>query len=175
VLRLVTIPISHYCEKARWALDRAGLSYREEPHVQGVHRIYARRAGGGLTVPVLVTDAGVIGESAQIIEWVDAKLAEPERLLPAEPSQRARTQALCERLDERLGPSGRRLLYVHIMRQRRAMTSYNNQGVPVWEDRAIRWGWPGTRLTCGWSSTTLRRCWRTAARTCSASASPPPT
>jgi hypothetical protein len=25
VRRLLTIPISHFCEKARWALDRAGL------------------------------------------------------------------------------------------------------------------------------------------------------
>ena len=46
VLRLITIPISHYCEKARWALERAGLPYREERHVQGIHRLAARRAGG---------------------------------------------------------------------------------------------------------------------------------
>jgi glutathione S-transferase len=59
VLRLVTIPISHYCEKARWALERAGLAYREEPHVQRIHRLAARRAGGGATVPVLVTPDGV--------------------------------------------------------------------------------------------------------------------
>ncbi len=26
--RLVTIPISHYCEKARWALERAGTTER---------------------------------------------------------------------------------------------------------------------------------------------------
>ena len=45
VLRLVTIPISHYCEKARWALDRAGIPYREERHVQGIHRIVARLVG----------------------------------------------------------------------------------------------------------------------------------
>jgi glutathione S-transferase len=38
LLRLITIPISHYCEKARWALERAGLPYREERHVQGIHR-----------------------------------------------------------------------------------------------------------------------------------------
>jgi glutathione S-transferase len=63
LLRLVTIPISHYCEKARWGLERAGLAYREEPHVQGVHRLYARRAGGAMTVPVLVTPDGPIGES----------------------------------------------------------------------------------------------------------------
>ena len=57
--RLVTIPISHYCEKARWALDRAGIAYREERHVQVVHRVASRRAGGGGTVPVLVTPEGV--------------------------------------------------------------------------------------------------------------------
>ena len=28
--RLVTIPISHFCEKARWALDRAGVDYVEQ-------------------------------------------------------------------------------------------------------------------------------------------------
>jgi glutathione S-transferase len=51
VLRLLTIPISHYCEKARWALERAGIPYREERHVQGVHQIVALRASGGITVP----------------------------------------------------------------------------------------------------------------------------
>ena len=59
-LRLITIPISHYCEKVRWALERAGMAYREERHVQGVHRLAARRAGGGITLPVLVTPEGAI-------------------------------------------------------------------------------------------------------------------
>ena len=26
--RLLTIPISHFCFKGRWALERAGLTYR---------------------------------------------------------------------------------------------------------------------------------------------------
>ncbi len=61
---LVTIPISHYCEKARWALDRAGIAYREQPHIQLIHIAAARRAGGGRTVPVLVTgDGATIGDS----------------------------------------------------------------------------------------------------------------
>ena len=63
--RLVTIPISHYCEKARWALDRAGIAYREERHVQIVHRVASRRAGGGGTVPVLVAPEGVFAQSAR--------------------------------------------------------------------------------------------------------------
>jgi glutathione S-transferase len=143
MLRLLTIPISHYCEKARWALDRSGLAYREERHVQGVHRLAARRAGGGVTVPVLVTEDGVIGESAQIVEWVDERLPEQARLLPAAPEERERVRALCRRLDEQLGPTGRRLIYVHVFREdRREMLRFNNEGVPPWEDRAARWGWP---------------------------------
>ncbi len=138
MLRLVTIPISHYCEKARWALERAGLPYREEPHVQGVHRVYARRAGGGSTVPVLVTPERTIGESAEILGWVDARLAPEQRLCGGPGVDEHELAAVCRRLDERLGPSGRRLIYVRMFAQRELMLSFNNQGVPRWEDRLMR-------------------------------------
>jgi glutathione S-transferase len=81
--RLVTIPISHFCEKARWALDRAGVDYSEQPHVQLIHLVAARRAGGGRTVPVFVTDAGaVLAESSEILRWADARLVRERRLYP---------------------------------------------------------------------------------------------
>ncbi len=137
MLRLVTIPISHYCEKARWALERAGLPYREEPHVQGLHRLYARRAGGGSTVPVLVTPEGAIGESAGIIAWVDRRLP-PEHRLVADGATSPELASICERLDERLGPHGRRLIYVRMFEQPEVMLRFNNQGVPHWEARALR-------------------------------------
>jgi len=142
VLRLITIPISHYCEKARWALERAGLPYHEEPHVQVIHRLYARRAGGGRTVPVLVTPEGAIGDSAPIIEWVDERTPPPARLFPDDPAQREEVRRLCARFDEVLGPRGRRLIYVHMLPQPELMLSFNNHGVPPWEDRALRVGWP---------------------------------
>ncbi|MGO9489180.1 MAG: glutathione S-transferase family protein [Solirubrobacteraceae bacterium] len=142
MLRLVTIPISHYCEKARWSLERAGLAYREEPHVQGLHRIFARRAGAGPTVPVLVTPEGAIGESEQILAWVDSGLPEQQRLFPQDPGERRTVTAIARRLDEQLGPSGRRLIYVRMFRQRELMLDYNNNGVPAWEDRALRWSFP---------------------------------
>ncbi len=142
MLRLVTIPISHYCEKARWALERAGIDYREERHVQVIHRLAARRAGGGLTVPVLVTPEGSIGESGQILAWVDRRLAPEQRLFPSGAAERREVEQLCARLDERLGPSGRRLMYVHMLAHRELALGFNNQGVPWWEDRAVRWGWP---------------------------------
>jgi len=142
VLRLVTIPISHYCEKARWALDRAGVVYREERHIQGVHQIVARRAGGGRTVPVLVTPDQVLAESADILVWADERTPPDERLFPEEPEARAEVEALCVRFDEVLGPSGRRLMYVLMLPERELMLSFNNAGVPRWEDRFIRVAWP---------------------------------
>ena len=33
-------------------------------------------------------------------------------------------------------------MYVHMLAQRELMLRFNNQGVPAWEDRAIRYGWP---------------------------------
>jgi glutathione S-transferase len=68
-LRLITIPMSHYCEKARWALTYCGLDFVEEAHLQMIHWRSAKRAGGGRTVPVLVTPQGVLGESSEIVSY----------------------------------------------------------------------------------------------------------
>lgn len=139
--RLITIPISHFCEKARWALERAALPYKEERHVQGVHRIAARRAGGGSTVPVLVTPDGVFAESEEILAYADRSLPEPLRLFPADPELRREVDELSRWLDEGLGPDGRRLMYAHMLEQRRLMLKVNCQGVPAWERRAMTIFW----------------------------------
>ena len=142
VLRLVTIPISHYCEKARWALDRAAIPYGEERHVQGIHRFASRRAGGGGTTPVLVTPEGAIGQSHDILLWVDERTPPGYRLFPADPTEREEVERLCRRFDDVLGPRGRRFMYVNMLAQPKLMVRFNNQGVPRWEDRALRIGWP---------------------------------
>ncbi len=141
-LRLITIPISHYCEKARWALERAGIPFSEEPHVQGVHRIAARRASGGVTVPVLLGEGLVLRDSREIIAWADERAPAPLRLLPSDAAERAEVQRLCARFDRVLGPAGRRLIYVHMFGQRELALEINNHGVPAWEDRLARRGWP---------------------------------
>ena len=142
MLRLITIPISHYCEKARWALDRAGIPYKEQRHIQGVHQIAASRAGGGKTVPVLITRDEVLSESADILAWVDDRTPPDRRLFPDDSEARAEVEDLCRRFDEKLGPHGRRLMYVHILKDKELLLSFNNAGVPGWEDKVIRFGWP---------------------------------
>ncbi len=139
--RLLTIPISHYCEKARWALERASIPYREERHVQGVHQIVSKRAGGAGTVPVLVTPDAVLGESEDIVAWVDERTPSERRLIPADPSEREDVMGFARRLDNELGPAGRRLMYVHMLGQRKLLLRFNNEGVPRREDLLMRYGW----------------------------------
>jgi glutathione S-transferase len=139
-LRLITIPISHYCEKARWALERAGVDYREERHIQGVHMFMAKRAGGGITAPVLVTPERSIGESEDILHWVDERTPAEHRLFPPPGPQRDGVLAISRRLDAELGPKGRRHIYIHLLPQRELLLAFNNEGVPRWEDRLLRHG-----------------------------------
>ena len=68
---LITIPLSHYCEKARWALDRVALLYREEPHAPLLHRLATKRNDGG-TVPLLVHGGSRFGDSTAILTHADA-------------------------------------------------------------------------------------------------------
>lgn len=149
--RLLTIPISHYCEKARWALDRAGIAYTEEPHLQFFHIWHARRAGGGRTVPVLVIDGAILRDSTAILEWVDGRLPDAARLYPPDMADEARRIETW--LDEGLGPDGRLWMYHETLPIVRDMRRWALVGVPAWERRAFTVGGrllePGIRRYLG--------------------------
>ncbi len=127
--RLITIPISHYCEKARWALERAEIPYREEAHLQVIHWAHVWRAGRGRTAPLLVTGDGVRTDSTDILRWVDAR--SDLRLYPDGAAE------LEERFDEELGPHGRRWMYHRIFERRDLVREYAVTGVPRWERAAL--------------------------------------
>jgi glutathione S-transferase len=130
---LITIPISHYCEKARWALERAQIPYRERQHMQGLHRIAVRRAGGGETAPVLVTPDGVLPESADILHYADERAPADRRIYPDDPDLRAEVHALEDDFDGRLGPEGRRWMYHQMRGQTGLVVKYTPKTVPAWQ------------------------------------------
>jgi glutathione S-transferase len=102
----------------------------------------ARRAGGAGPLPVLIADEEVFGESEDILRYADRGLEPGERLFPAEQPLRDEVVALCRRFDAGLGPDARRLMYAHMLPRRRELLAVNNRGVPAWEDRFLRVGWP---------------------------------
>lgn len=130
---LVTIPISHFCEKARWALDRAGVDYTEKRHIQLVHWVAVKRAGGGWTAPVLRAPEGVFDESPAILAYADERTPAERRLYPSDDAQRAEVVALERRFDTILGPEGRRWLYEQVFSDARRYAPWNLTGVPRWE------------------------------------------
>ncbi len=139
---LVTIPISHFCEKARWALDRAGVPYRERAHLQIFHRFAVRRAGGGTTAPVFVWDGRVLADSADILEAVGAHGSPAIRLFPEDPQAAAEVRALERDFDERLGPEGRRWMYYEMRGQGDLVREYGCTGIPDWQRRALPFVYP---------------------------------
>jgi glutathione S-transferase len=139
---LVTIPISHYCEKARWALERAGVPYTERQHMQGLHQVAVRRAGGGTTAPVLVTEDGVLPDSADILDWADERMSEELRIYPGDPGLRTEIRALEADYDERLGPEGRRWMYHQMRGENDLIIEFTPDTVPAWQRRALPVGLP---------------------------------
>ncbi len=134
MVRLITIPFSHYCEKARWALDRAGVDYVEDGHLPMFHWLPALRAGGRRTVPVAVDRSRVIADSSDIVIWAEQQQAGV--LLP-DGAARDEALALEDAFDRELGPATRRWAYFYLL-PRRELLGKLADDVPRWEMIALR-------------------------------------
>jgi glutathione S-transferase len=107
------LKVSHYNEKARWALDYKRIPHLRRAATPGRHAKIARRLGGGRTFPVLELDGKALGDSTLIIEALERRQPEPP-LYPATSEERRRALEIEEFFDEELGPH-LRLLVVHHM------------------------------------------------------------
>jgi glutathione S-transferase len=125
---LITIPFSHYCEKARWALDRCGISYEERGHLPLFHYLSTYPAARGRTVPVLIDGKTIVKDSTDIVAWADSK--RPGTLIPIGNAQDVLT--IEDDLDNHLGPATRRWAYYHLLPNKNA-DRYITNGVPRWE------------------------------------------
>src|SRR4051812_26296302 len=103
------LEISHYNEKARWALDYKGVAHVRRAVTPGLQELTARRLRAGRTVPVLEMNGRAIGDSTKIIEEIERWWPEPP-LYPADPEERRRALDLEDYFDERCGPDARRVL-----------------------------------------------------------------
>lgn len=113
--RLITIAISHYCEKARWALERLSVPFVEEPHAPLFHRLATSGQGGGQTVPVLVTPQETIADSTAILQYLDQNAPAASKLYPTAPEQRQQVEDFETLFDEQLGPAVRQWVYVYLL------------------------------------------------------------
>jgi len=125
---LITIPLSHYCEKARWALDRVALPYREEPHAPLLHLLATKRNDGG-TVPLLVHASWRFIDSTEILVHAD-NVCGGGLLYPRDAALRREVDALEERFDAELGPHSRRWAYAQLLSDAKLLRSVWSRGLP---------------------------------------------
>jgi glutathione S-transferase len=161
-IRLITIPVSHYCEKARWALMRLQIPFVEERHMPPFHRFATRRVPdrstnstvirtesnlsplnrfvsrvvGGQAVPVLFTGTAILKDSAEILRWVDEMAPEKSKLYPIDPQQRQQVDELIRMFDAELAPAVRLWLYFYIFDRSELIKPLWCQGVP-WFERLL--------------------------------------
>lgn len=108
---LYIFAISHYCEKACWALDYLNIDYEITHLPPGIHKRITKELGAPRSsLPILVADGQVVQGSAEIISWADAAAStDSKRLTP----DNARDECLEveKRLDDIAGVHARRYYY----------------------------------------------------------------
>ena len=109
------IPLSHYNEKVRWALDFKNIPHRRQCIGAG-YLFKAWRATGHGTLPILFLDGKPIGDSTAIIAALEQRQPEPA-LYPKNPAELQRALELEDYLDEVLGRSLRGAIVTPLFRE----------------------------------------------------------
>ncbi len=118
--RLLTIPVSHYCEKARWALERFNFNYIEEKHVPLFHVLANRKTGAGKVVPVLIVNqqTAIVGAPA-LLQYLHTLAPEEFSLYPNNLELKQEVEKQENLLEKRLGPLVAHWLYYYLLNDKR--------------------------------------------------------
>ncbi|NNK96338.1 MAG: glutathione S-transferase family protein [Desulfobacterales bacterium] len=113
-MKLLEFPHSHFCEKARWALDYKKVLYQTQAIMPGLHLKTIRKYAPGTSVPVLLNGEEVVQGSSEIIDYLEKKI----RDRPLTPTDTLDCQECLEierTMDKRLGESIRQILYFGLL------------------------------------------------------------
>jgi glutathione S-transferase len=111
------LDISHFNEKARWALDYKGIPHERRSVFPGMQAARARILRGGTsTLPVIDIDGTRIGDSTRIIEELEHRWPNPP-LYPADPSERQRALEIEDFFDEHCAHELRRVMFDPFLRE----------------------------------------------------------
>ena len=113
--KLITMYLSPWSERVRWALKFKGLAYEKENYEPGVDEEKIKKLTGQNMVPVLLADGKVIPDSSAILEWLEDARPEPA-LLPRAEKDRAQVTLWEELAIGVLGPQARTLINGRLLR-----------------------------------------------------------
>ena len=137
VARLITMPASHFSEKARWALDYTETPYIEERHANVLHKLPVRRAGGSGTVPVMVADGKTYPDSTSIVKYANEHGASTARLYPDDATERAEVDRLVALCDDTVGAAAAGWIFPQVLDKPALAKRLASEGIPGWEQKLM--------------------------------------
>jgi glutathione S-transferase len=144
MLTLYQFPISHYCEKIRWALAYKGLNYRTRNLLPGLHVRQTRRLSDNPMVPILVHDVRVLQNSRDIISYLDETFPD-HPLTPGDPEQRRQALEWEDYLDREIGIHLRRYCYSVLLEHPSVLIPFFTHRGPWYGPLLLRLGFPVLR------------------------------
>lgn len=113
-MKLLEFPHSHYCEKARWALDHKGIPFEAVAIMPGFHMLTVRKYASDTSVPVLLNGTKVVQGSSEIIDYLERQYP-THPLTPTDSIERQACLEIEHTMNERLGENIRRILYYRLL------------------------------------------------------------
>lgn len=109
-MKLLLFPHSHYCEKARWALDYKGVPFQVVTILPGFHLVTVRRYARSTSVPVILDGDKAVQGSSEIIDYLEEKYP-LNGLTPSDPAERNKCLEFENMADGEIGQPLRQILY----------------------------------------------------------------
>ncbi len=147
--KLYIFSISHYCEKARWALDYFDIDYELVVLAPGSHASKAKKLGAAISsLPILETGSTVIQGSSDIIDWAEDATQSGRSLTPKpdESCSIEECMAVEKRLDDIIGVHVRRMFYSEALVEfPETVKPIFTKGLPLAQSLVVRVGWSKIR------------------------------
>jgi len=156
--RMISVPVSPYCELARWVLDRQGVSYVEECHTPLFSGMATRKYGGSV-VPVVDTGEMALLDARAVVDYYEARAPQNLKLYPCDAAVEADARQLFDFLVDIFGVAARAWACAHMLSERGLIMPLCVEGAPWWErlGASIFYPWMAARLrrTLGLQSNTI--------------------
>jgi len=141
VLKLYQFPISHYCEKARWALELKDLPYRKVNLLPGAHAKKAKKIAGNSKLPILLHEKHTVQGSGEIITYLDENFSR-RSLTPEDPEEKELAAAWESYADREIGPQVRLISYHTLLDHRKLVIPMMTQDCSWYSTLAMKIAYP---------------------------------
>ncbi len=128
---LYQFPISHFCEKIRWALDFKNIAHTKKTLLPGLHSKKIKSLTNQYSVPVLQHHNLYVHDSSKIISYLEEHFSDN----PLNPDD---TETLQKALDwenfadESIGPQVRVLMYHYLLQEPKIVSKFFTKSGPFY-------------------------------------------